>query len=261
MSDLISREAALNSPVTMVSEGLDWIPAYHIKNLPAAQPEKHTKERAKTRACDCISRRKAFEYFVTLWECIGTIMDRDEWEDVCMTTANEIPAAQPERLTDDDFETIRIHLNAYKEKLCNQQRWEEADEYQRIIDRFMAFASAQTENEERKEESAQNVLKDDSVSRKAAIDAVNGVIADYIPTLYGRYEALPLEMAMAIKRLPTAQPEIVRCKDCANWIPGYVADNDDFIPPKCGKYQQMVGHSSDDYCSDAERRTDENNNE
>ena len=56
-----------------------------------------------------------------------------------------LPSAQPERLADDDFETIRIHLNAYKEKLCNQQRWEEADEYQRIIDRFMAFASAQPE--------------------------------------------------------------------------------------------------------------------
>jgi hypothetical protein len=55
----------------------------------------------------------------------------------------QLPSAQPERLTDDDFETIRIHLNAYKEKLCNQQRWEEAEEYQRIIDRFMAFASAQ----------------------------------------------------------------------------------------------------------------------
>ena len=54
-----------------------------------------------------------------------------------------IPPAQPERLTDDDFETIRIHLNACKEKLCNQHRYEEADEYQHIIDRFMAFASAQ----------------------------------------------------------------------------------------------------------------------
>ena len=52
---------------------------------------------------------------------------------------------EPERLTDDDFETIRIHLNAQKEKLCNQQRWEEAEEYRRIIDRFMAFASAQPE--------------------------------------------------------------------------------------------------------------------
>lgn len=57
----------------------------------------------------------------------------------------ELPSAQPERLTDDDFETIRIHLSAYKERLCNQHRWKEAEEYQRIIDRFMSFASAQPE--------------------------------------------------------------------------------------------------------------------
>ena len=56
-----------------------------------------------------------------------------------------LPSAQPEQLTDDDFETIRIHLNAFKEKLCNQHRWKEAEEYQRIIDRFMTFASAQPE--------------------------------------------------------------------------------------------------------------------
>ena len=48
--------------------------------------------------------------------------------------------------------------------------------------------------------------------------------------------------------------DIVRCKDCKNWIPGYITDHDDFIPPKCGKYQQMVGHSADDYCSLAERK-------
>lgn len=61
-----------------------------------------------------------------------------------------LPSAQPEHLTDDDFETIRIHLNAYKGKLCNQNRWEEAEEYQRIIDRFMAFASAQPERKKGK---------------------------------------------------------------------------------------------------------------
>lgn len=55
--------------------------------------------------------------------------------------AKGLPDARPERLTDDDFETIRIHLNAHKEALCNQHRWKEAEEYQRIIDRFMAFAS------------------------------------------------------------------------------------------------------------------------
>ena len=59
---------------------------------------------------------------------------------------NGLPSAEPEHLTDEDFETIRIHLNAYKEQLCNQHRWEEAEEYQRIIDRFMAFASAHPED-------------------------------------------------------------------------------------------------------------------
>lgn len=57
----------------------------------------------------------------------------------------DLPSAEPERLTDEDFETIRIHLNAYKGQLCNQYRWEEAEEYQRIIDRFISFASAQPE--------------------------------------------------------------------------------------------------------------------
>ena len=56
-----------------------------------------------------------------------------------------LPSAQPERLTDDDFETIRIHLDTCKERLCNQGRWKEAKEYQRIYDRFMAFASAQVD--------------------------------------------------------------------------------------------------------------------
>lgn len=48
--------------------------------------------------------------------------------------------------------------------------------------------------------------------------------------------------------------DIVRCKDCKNWIPGYITGQDEFIAPKCGKYRQMVGHSSDDFCSLAERQ-------
>lgn len=85
----------------------------------------------------------------------------------------------------------------------------------------------------------------DLIDRQAAIDAVFNN-AEHPDKAYG-----------AIRHLPSAQPEIVRCKNCENWIPGYITDNDDFIPPKCGKYQQMVGHSSSDYCSLAERRTDE----
>lgn len=51
----------------------------------------------------------------------------------------EQPTIEPERcqLTDDDKEVIRIHLNAFKEKLCNQYRWNEAKEYEELIDRLM----------------------------------------------------------------------------------------------------------------------------
>lgn len=56
-----------------------------------------------------------------------------------------LPSAETERLTDDDFETIRIHLNALKERLCNQRRWKEAEDYERLINRFIFFASAKPE--------------------------------------------------------------------------------------------------------------------
>ena len=91
---------------------------------------------------------------------------------------------------------------------------------------------------------------DDSISRQAAIDALKDWYDGMIISSFRGVEKV-------IKALPSAQSEIVRCKDCENWIPGYITDNDDFIPPKCGKYQQMVGHNSDDYCSLAERRTDD----
>lgn len=68
---------------------------------------------------DLISRRKAFEYFVTLWDCIGTIMDRDEWEDVCMTTANEIPSAERNGWVhiDDIYRLISGHSNYHGDNI------------------------------------------------------------------------------------------------------------------------------------------------
>ena len=92
----------------------------------------------------------------------------------------------------------------------------------------------------------------DLISRQAVIDAIKtwGLID-------GLAEGQAIEILADEEKLPSAEPEIIRCKDCSNWIPGYITDNDDFIPPECGKYRQMVGHSSDDYCSLSERRTDE----
>ena len=88
---------------------------------------------------DLISRKAAIDAVSdACFELRGVFGD-------CEDALKALPSAQPERLTDDDFETIRIHLNAYKESLCNQRRWKEAEDYQRLINRFMSFASVQHE--------------------------------------------------------------------------------------------------------------------
>lgn len=78
------------------------------------------------------------------------------------------------------------------------------------------------------------------VKKTAAIDAIRRV-EDYLD------------------RLPPVMPEVIRCGECKHWVPGYIIDQpESFVPPKCGKYQQMVGHSASDYCSLTEREGDGN---
>ena len=77
---------------------------------------------------------------------------------------------------------------------------------------------------------------DGLISRQAAIDAIMGEPTDaHYPSWY----------AERLEQLPSAQPEITRCKDCEHWT------NDD-CPFAWGKVE-------DAFCSYAERRTDESN--
>ena len=145
-----------------------------------------------------------------------------------MDALRKLPAAQPERLTDDDFETIRIHLSAYKEKLCNQHRWEEAEEYQRIINRFMAFASTQPEIEERKKDSAQIVPNGELISKEAAIDAMTNTLWHYPNECYrnlNEYEFAKGLAELGLKSVPPAQPERKKGK--------WMYDGDCYICDQC----------------------------
>jgi hypothetical protein len=47
---------------------------------------------------------------------------------------------------------------------------------------------------------------EDAISREAAKEAVETTIAKYIPVFIGRYERIPLEVAMTIKNLPPVKP-------------------------------------------------------
>ena len=62
------------------------------------------------------------------------------------TPSNTLGALDTEQstlLTNDDKETIRIHLSAIKEGLCNQRRWNEAKEYEELISRLLSTPSVQ----------------------------------------------------------------------------------------------------------------------
>ena len=47
---------------------------------------------------------------------------------------------------------------------------------------------------------------EDAVSREAVLDAVNNVLAPFIPILWGSPMAIPLEIARAINNLPSVKP-------------------------------------------------------
>jgi hypothetical protein len=115
--------------------------------------------------------------------------------------------------------------------------------------------SAQPENEKQTEESAQNVSNDELISRKAAIDA----LADYIHNVdkvlgAGKLSAYDCKDAArsVLGELPSAQPEIIRCKDCEHWDTTW---QNDFAPNY--HYCPVIDgtHRDDFYCADAERRS------
>lgn len=88
----------------------------------------------------------------------------------------------------------------------------------------------------------------DTISRQAAIDVLkrkqyngNGYISRF-------YNTIIQHDIKTIEQLPSAQPKIIRCKDCNH----FYKDN---LNQWCfrGKY----GVKEDDFCSRAERKTNE----
>ena len=95
---------------------------------------------------------------------------------------------------------------------------------------------------------------DDLISRQAAIDAAALSAAEwdgmYVQDINGRIRE-------ALEKLPSAQPEIIRCKDCRFATLTYDGD--------CKYCQYLEGEfgltdavyfDGNDYCSHAERRAD-----
>ena len=86
-------------------------------------------------------------------------------------------------------------------------------------------------------------MKDDTISRAAALDALDK-----------RFDSIPMEQTTEIlllrkdlRKLPSAQPEIIHCKDC-KYNPN---------PPECGNAACVLFYGMTDqmgFCHHGERR-------
>ena len=92
----------------------------------------------------------------------------------------------------------------------------------------------------------------DMISRQAAID---GLDVHYVKRINlndwqdGWNAALNWMENVYLDELPSAQPEIIRCKDCEHH---YIDMSGTYY---CGRKEYGYGWGLNDFCSDAERRT------
>ena len=83
---------------------------------------------------------------------------------------------------------------------------------------------------------------DDTISRQAALDCFHGWV-DWHGNVHSADEMAEYK---AIEQMPSAQPAIIRCKDCKHYL----------YPHGCGHIDGMVTAQEDGHCSYAERRED-----
>ena len=123
-----------------------------------------------------------------------------------------------------------------------------------------ALSNSQKQTDSLIRTSADDVSETDVIYRADAIDAANR--ADYRGLSVEDVKNVTDEVVKELKRVPSAQPEIIRCKDCKWWDKtedspsGYcMAMNHGYISSnwEIGIYRRYKG---DFFCADAERRTD-----
>lgn len=92
----------------------------------------------------------------------------------------------------------------------------------------------------------------DLISRQAAIKVINAVFpVDPMKSEYAQGIACGAALAKTyVEQLPTAQPEIIRCKDCKHYLDGGCGNFDSQSPSK-----KLMGVKPDWFCADGERKS------
>ena len=113
----------------------------------------------------------------------------------------------------------------------------------RLLPSAQPSFSQHHENDHIADDSKKVVSCEDAVSREAVSEWLKQYGQD---VLHGKYKFSLTYIWKNLMGLPSAQPEIIRCRDCEHYDPGYA----------CCRNNDTFPWSEDDYCSNAERRTD-----
>lgn len=114
-----------------------------------------------------------------------------------------------------------------------------------------ALKAQMVKSDDLKAESAQNVQNGDLISKKLAIEKdINVPNTDCI----SRQTAIEWCLE-GLNNMPSAQPEVIRCRNCKYWREHKYAKETKRYIPFCGF--NAIYTKADDFCSMAERRTDE----
>lgn len=249
MSDLISRQAlceyALNQKDKSVTPN-------DIMRFPSAQPDV-----PDTNVGDIINRQAAIDILNQYALSLNPDKDSKElWKVKSIKSfIEQLPSAQPERAMKDCRNCKHGNYNdhwgtyfCYHSGDCNDwDKWE---------------PSAQPEPLVQKSRTLVNDLVKDTVSRQAAIEAIER--AKTVRSQDGEIYVAKLNAEMNIQILPPAQPEIVRCHKCIYWDRDTVRQNSNdagwWNEAVCKRYSDEIWTSwkdADWYCADAERKDDE----
>lgn len=97
---------------------------------------------------------------------------------------------------------------------------------------------------ERTAETAQNAQDEDLISRKAAIESIRECAEVAHDNYEGGMEQGYLNAIECVEEEPSAQPEIIRCKDCKHWR----------FDHTCREHSLVSPMMANEFCSRAERR-------
>ena len=148
MAQFIERNVLRKLPPAQPEELDTLIKALEAEHKKLREMQKALKNVPDTNVGETISRQAAIDAFdgvkVDEENCTEYDIGYNDGIDFAISKLSVLPPARPTQLTDDDIETIRIHLSAFKENLCNQHRWNEAKEYEALIDRLTAQPGQRT---------------------------------------------------------------------------------------------------------------------